>query len=919
MNGFFENLITERKLRQEIRHTLSEDSKLNLEENLFVELLYSTVLNWDNLLNITREEAINYLTKKSSNDLPHLSHLTNARLVKFLKASEGSFLFSSRFRSKTSKEVLKLLASNLEFDFVTELKNTRVLKSTSEYEILPTPLRLDVDPSYTGKGVTIAFLDGGFYPHPDLMKPSRRVVAYKDLGAPHRPKSDFEKPDHRSWHGMQTCVSAVGNGYLSKGLYKGIAYESDVALLKVAGDEGFSTESIVAGIEWCIRKRKRYNIRVLNISLGVNGSGSFRESIINHAAEEAVQSGINVVVAAGNESWSEITPPGNSPSVITVGGLDDRNSLDQKDFGMYHSSFGKTYDGVMKPEIIAPGIWVAAPTLPGTFFYREAEFVWKLSQAKSLYHLKEILNSFEGSLDYLEDLKRMPFQDCMGFISHKIKEFKLISPYYQHVDGTSFSAPIVCSIIAQILEANSKLTPKNVKEILMESAQRLDNVAVEKQGCGVVQARAAVALAVQKSVSVGFEYPEIKENTVKLIYIKKEARTVEVAGSFNDWKSGEYFLKKNKQDVFEIDIALPTQGTWEYKFLIDGETWVDDSLNSTKHYDGYGGFNSVVHLHGTKKTKNQLLSLAKSLNSIKSIKKESTLHRKLLSELDQVFSYENIARSPLVLEFYEDRIKKVIHHIKTRKVENGVFLYQLYNCGYILQTPTLTIGIDIVSGKHVWDVFWNTNQEIFSELVSLLDIAFVSHRLPDHLDLDIVNKMIEQDKLVVVPSEMENLCLNGVIGFEPGESRNLYSLGSQNMSLNIDALPGLYRMSSAKDIDLRCYKMSLHEKFNILHLSDHEINTPLHSIGLNSKDQLGDVHVLLAPLPVTDDEAVIQNWLDAVDRIDPDILIPIGLAELGQKNNLDRSLYQRAFKILERTNRGFEVLAWGDSIKIGHL
>ncbi|MCJ8347806.1 hypothetical protein MJH12_19900, partial [bacterium] len=90
-------------------------------------------------------------------------------------------------------------------------------------------------------------------------------------------------------------------------------------------------------------------------------------------------------------------------------------------------------------------------------------------------------------------------------------------------------------------------------------------------------------------------------------------------------------------------------------------------------------------------------------------------------------------------------------------------------------------------------------------------------------------------------------------------------------------------------------------------------------IGVNSPNQLGEVHVLLTPLPVTDDEAVIQNWLDAVERINPDVIIPIGLAELGQKSLLDRSLYERAFRVLERTNRGFEVLAWGDSIKVGHL
>ena len=37
--------------------------------------------------------------------------------------------------------------------------------------VLSTPLRLDADERYTGKGVTIAFLDSGFYPHVDLTTP----------------------------------------------------------------------------------------------------------------------------------------------------------------------------------------------------------------------------------------------------------------------------------------------------------------------------------------------------------------------------------------------------------------------------------------------------------------------------------------------------------------------------------------------------------------------------------------------------------------------------------------------------------------------------------------------------------------------------------------------------------------------------
>lgn len=49
----------------------------------------------------------------------------------------------------------------------------------NRFAVLPTPLRLNADPNRTGRGVTIAFLDPGFYPHADLTEPVNRIIAYK--------------------------------------------------------------------------------------------------------------------------------------------------------------------------------------------------------------------------------------------------------------------------------------------------------------------------------------------------------------------------------------------------------------------------------------------------------------------------------------------------------------------------------------------------------------------------------------------------------------------------------------------------------------------------------------------------------------------------------------------------------------------
>ena len=83
--------------------------------------------------------------------------------------------------------------------------------------VLPTPLRMDAHEAFTGRGVTIAFLDSGFFAHEDLSKPQDRIVAYHNIFSPDEDLSALQKSDVASWHGMMTSVVAAGNGYLSEG------------------------------------------------------------------------------------------------------------------------------------------------------------------------------------------------------------------------------------------------------------------------------------------------------------------------------------------------------------------------------------------------------------------------------------------------------------------------------------------------------------------------------------------------------------------------------------------------------------------------------------------------------------------------------------------------------------------------------
>lgn len=362
--------------------------------------------------------------------------------------------------------------------------------------VLSTPLRLDSDERFTGRGVTIAFLDSGFYPHVDLTTPNNRIIAYRNMLETDGELGSLFQPDVASWHGMMTSVVAAGNGTLSNGFYRGIAPDADVVLVKLARTGRITEDDIQKGLEWVLANREKYNIRVVNISAGGDYEQSYLGDPLSEAVEKCVASGIVIVSAIGNAGHlpnHPVFPPASSPSSIAVGGLDDNNSLNRAKRGMYRSSYGPTLDGLQKPEVIAPSIWVPAPILPNTPTAQQAELLKSLDAAAD-YELYKIIESKPGVDGELDAALDRPPHSIRQIIALKMRQENVITKHYKYVDGTSFSAPIVSSVVAQILEADPDLTPQQVKKILISTAERLPHYEVDRQGWGVIDPRKAVEL-----------------------------------------------------------------------------------------------------------------------------------------------------------------------------------------------------------------------------------------------------------------------------------------------------------------------------------------------------------------------------------------------------------------------------------------
>ncbi len=484
----------------------------------------------------------------------------------------------------------------------------------NRFGVIPTPVRLNAHPDYSGRGVTIAFLDSGFYRHPDLSEPEDRILAFEDVSRRRSTLTAWGQPRPWDWHGTQTSVTAAGNGFLSGGLYRSIAPDARVVLVKVGSEGRISDEHIARGLEWVLENRERYDIRIVNASLGGDEELPVAESLADQAAEEAIRQGIVVVAAAGNSGCTaqhQTKPPGNSPTVITVGGFDDGNILDNAEPGTYCSSFGITPDGVVKPEIIAPAIWIAAPILPDTpqfekaaaFNQLAAEPDWALAALAAGSHgqLPESTQTAWRTAGLDGKLASAPPGDIRAAIEEVIRSEKIIGAYYQHVDGTSFAAPVVASIVAQMLQARPDLTPRAVKHLLIASAKRIGDAPLLWQGYGVVGARAAVELAVDfKSVPEEryFSPPRIRGDRLIFYYQDDQASEVSLAGDFNGWNPQSLPMKKNQNGVWRVELKRLPPGRYGYKFLVDGNRWVEDPSNGLKEPDHHGGLNAVLELEG---------------------------------------------------------------------------------------------------------------------------------------------------------------------------------------------------------------------------------------------------------------------------------------------------------------------------------
>ena len=280
--------------------------------------------------------------------------------------------------------------------------------------------------TWRSEPVTVAVLDTGIAYHPDL---AGHLLCFRDFVE----KSSLPYDDNG--HGTHVCGILCGNGELSGGRLRGMAPASKLVVGKVLDGKGEgSCDSMQEAFQWILRVKNRYQIRILNISVGIGElKERYKEQVLREYMELLWDHNILVVCAAGNagpENGS-ISEMASSRKVLTVGCHDGRYCKNDPKRCETYSGRGRKYDVIRKPDIVAPGTRILS---------------------------------------------------CNAF--WKNRNGRIFKPYIAK-SGTSMAAPVVSGAIALLLEKEPHLTDVEVKMRLKNCARNL-NLPKYQQGWGMI-------------------------------------------------------------------------------------------------------------------------------------------------------------------------------------------------------------------------------------------------------------------------------------------------------------------------------------------------------------------------------------------------------------------------------------------------
>jgi hypothetical protein len=133
---------------------------------------------------------------------------------------------------------------------------------------------------------------------------------------------------------------------------------------------------------------------------------------------------------------------------------------------------------------------------------------------------------------------------------------------------------------------------------------------------------------------------------------------------------------------------------------------------------------------------------------------EPAERRMALVMLDGVLHEEKAPARPSVQAFYHSRMERAVRELEQTKVKEGAVIYKLYDLGFVVRTPSVTLSFDVIRGYSSGAEGFAVSDELMSRLARQCDALFISHRHADHADEWVASAFIEAGKPVVAPPDL---------------------------------------------------------------------------------------------------------------------------------------------------------------------